>query len=258
MQRGRCAGSMREAIGRRLPRPPGVSCPASALPLGPLEQPGLPGVPGPWGAGSPLPLGPTGGPGGPVPRGWILVGLHRQPPGPLRAPPPRPPPGRPPGARGAGRKGHATGTSVASPGGCGSPTPCRPPGQRRAPRATTSVPASPRLCSTCLHTGSISLAPWPPVPGAAAPTFGWRPPAPGRRAGWPAEPCVASARGPGLMHRGLVSRARVRDSGRRRAARLPAATFASAWRRFGGRACPSIAGCGRLVASGTLWSGPPA
>ena len=171
MRRGRCAGSMRGAIGRCPPHPPGVSCPASALPLGPLEQPGLLGVLGPWGVGSPLPAGPRGGPGGPVPGGWILVGLHRQPPGPLRAPPPRLLRCRPPGAGGAGRTGHATGTSVPSLGGCGRPPPCRPPGRRRAPRATPGVPASPRLCSTCLHIGGIMLALWPPAPGGAAPTF---------------------------------------------------------------------------------------
>ena len=181
MGRGRCAGCMRGAIGRRPPRPLGVSCPASALPLGPLEHPGPLGVPGPWGVGSPFPAGPTGGPGGPVPRGWILVGLHRPPPGPLRVPPPCLLRGRPPGAGGAGRTGHATGISVPSLGGCGRPPPCRPPGRRRAPRATPGVPASPRLCSTCLHTGGISLALWPLAPGGAAPTFGWRPPALGRR-----------------------------------------------------------------------------
>ena len=136
MGRGRYADSMRGAIERRPPRRPGVSCPASALPLGPLEQPGLPDVPGPSGAGSPLPVGPTGGAGGPVPRGWILVGPHRQPPGPLQALPPRSPRGQPPRARGAGCTGHATGTSVPSPGGCGRPPPCRPPGRRvhRVPR----------------------------------------------------------------------------------------------------------------------------
>ena len=187
-----------------------------------------------WGARSQL--GPTGGPGGPVPRGWILVGLHRQPPGLLGMPPPRLLRGGRPGAGGAGRTGHATGTSVPSLVGCGRPPPCRPPGRRRAPRDTRGVPASLRLCSTCLHTGGISLAPWPPAPGRAAPTFGSRPPALGRRAGWPVEPCVAPTRGPGPPHRGLVSWARVRDSGWRRVARLPAATLASAWRRFGGRA----------------------
>ena len=244
---------MRGAIGRRPPRPPGVSCPTSALPLGPLEQPGLLGVLGPWGVGSAFPAGPTGGPGGPVPRGWTLVRLHCQPPGPLRAPPPRLLRGPPPGAGGAGCTGHATGTSVPSLGGCGRPPPCRPPGRRRAPRATPGVPASPRLCSTCLHIGGISLALWPPAAGEAALTFGWRPPALVRRAGWPVEPCMAPARGPGPPHRGVVSRARVPDPRPRRVACPPAATLASAWRRFGGRACPFIADRGRLVASGALW-----
>ena len=150
------------------------------------------------------------------------------------------------------------GTSVPSLAGCWRPPPCRPPGLQRALRATPGVPALPRLCSTCLHTGGISLVPWPFAPGGAALTSGWRPPSLDRRAGWPVEPCVAPARGPGPPHRGLVSRARARDSGRHRAARLPAATLASVWSRFGGRVCPSIASRGRLVASGTLWSGPPA
>ena len=127
-----------------------------------------------------------------------------------------------------------------------------------APHATPGVPASPRLCSTCLHTGGISLALWPPAPGGVAPTFGWRPPALGRRAGWPVEPCVAPRRGPGPLHRGLVSRARLRDSRWRRVACPPAATPASAWRQFGDWACPSISGRGRLVASGIPWSAPPA
>ena len=202
--------------------------------------------------------GPAGGPGGPVPRGWALVGPHRRSPGPLRAPPHRRLCGRPPGVGGAGRTGRATGTSVPSPGGCWRPPPCRPPGLQRALRATPGVPALPRLCSTCLHTGGISLVPWPLAPGGAAPTFGWRPLSLVRRARWPVELCVAPTRGPGVPHRGLVSRARARESRRHRAARLPAATLASAWRRFGGRVCSSIAGRGRLLASGTLWSGPPA
>ena len=215
-------------------------------------------MPGPWGVGSPFPAGPTGGPEGPVPRGWILVGLHCQPLGPLQVPPPRLLRGRPPGARGAGLTGHATGTSMPHLRGCGRPPPCRPQGRRRAPRATQGVPASSHLCSTCLYTGGISLALWPPAPGGGAPTFGWCPSALGRRAGWPVEPCVALTRGPAPPHQGLVSLARDQDSGSRRFARLPAATLASAWRRLGGQACPSIAGRGRLVASGTLWSGPPA
>ena len=135
--------------------------------------------------------GPTGGPGGRVPRGWILVGLHRRLPGPLWVPPPRLLRGWLPGAGGAGRTGHATEISVPSLGGCRRPPPCRPPGLQCAPRATPSVPASPRSFSTCLHTGGISLVLWPLAPGGAAPTFGWRPPALVRRAGWPVEPCVA-------------------------------------------------------------------
>ena len=138
------------------------------------------------------------------------------------------------------------------------PLPCRPPGLQRALRATPGVPALPRLCSTCLHTGGISLVPWPLAPGGAALTFGWRPLLLVRRAGWPVEPCVAPTRCPGPPHQGLVSRAAVRDPGRHRAAHLPAAMLASAWRRSGSRVCPSITGRGRLVASGTLWWGPPA
>ena len=251
MGQGRCTGSRRGARRRRPPRPPGVSYRVSALPRGLLEQPGLLAVLGPWSVGRPLPVGPTGGPGGPVPRQWTLVALQRQLPGPLRASPPcppGPPRGRPPGVGGTGHMGHGRGISVPSPGGCGRPLPCLPRGRRRASLATPGVPASPHLCSTCLHIEGISSAPWPPVPGRAAPTFGWRRPAPGRRAGWPAEPCVVPARGPGPFG----------DPGRRRAPCLPAATLASAWHRFGGRACPSIAGRGRPVASGVLWSGPPA
>ena len=158
-----------------------------------------------------------------------------------------------------GRLGRGTpGTSVPSLAGCWRPPPCRRPGLQRALRATPGGPALPLLCSTCLHTGGISLVPSPLAPGGAAPTSGGRPLSLVRRAGWPVEPCVAPARGPGPPYRGLVSQARTRDSGRHRAARLPAATLASAWSRFGGRVCPSIAGRGRIVASGTLWSGPPA
>ena len=131
-------------------------------------------------------------------------------------------------------------------------------GPQRAPRATPGVPALPRWCSTCPHTGGISSAPWPLAPGGAAPTSEWRPPPLVRRAGWPAAPCVVPACGPGPPHRGLASRARARGLGRHRAARLLAATFASAWSRFGGRVCPSIAGRGRPVASGTPRTGPPA
>ena len=195
-----------------------------------------PGCAGAMGCGEPAPRGAHRGARGASPAGmdpcWAA---------PLWVLPPRLLRGRPPGAGGARRTGHATGTSVPSLGGCGRPPPCRPPGRRRAPRATPGVPASPRLCSTCLHTGDISLALWPPAPGGAAPTFRWCPLALGRRAGWPVEPCVAPTRGPGPPHRGLLSRARVRDSGWRRVACLPAATLASAWRRFGGQACPSIA-----------------
>ena len=145
-----------------------------------------------------------------------------------------------------------------SPAGCWWPPPCRPPGVQRAPRATPGVPALPRWCSTCLHTGGISSAPWPLALGGAAPTSEWRPPPLVRRAGWPVAPCVVPVCGPGPPHRGLVSRARARDPGWHCAARLLAATFAGAWSRFGGRACPSIAGRGRPVASGTLRSGPTA
>ena len=121
-------------------------------------------MPGPWGVKSPLPAGRTRGPGGPGPREWILVG-------PLQVLPPRFLRGRPPGAGGARRTGHATRSSVSSLGGCGRPPPCRPPGRRRAQRATPGVPASPRLCSTCLHTGGISLALWPPAPGGSGTDF---------------------------------------------------------------------------------------
>ena len=198
---------------------------------------------------------------GPVPRGRILDGLHCWLPGPLRPPPfrpPGPPRAGPPGGGGAGRTGHATGISVPSPGGCGRRPPYLPLGRRHTPRATPVVPASPRLCSTCPHIGSISLVSSSPVPGGAAPTCGWRPPAPGQRAGWPAEPCAAPMRGRGRTHRGLVSRARVQAPGRRRAARPPAAILASVWRRLGGQACPSIAGLRRPGASDIPWSGPPA
>ena len=200
MERGRFAGSRRGARGRRPPRLPGVSCPVSASPRGPLEQPGLLGVLRPWGVGSPLLGGPTGGPGGPVLWGRTLDRLHRRLPGPLQKPPLRPwglLRCRLPGVGGAVRTGHATGISVPSPGGCWRLPPCLQLGRRRAARATPGVPASPRLCSTCPHVEGISLAPWPPVPGGAAPTCGWRPSAPGRRVGWPAERCAAPARGPG-------------------------------------------------------------
>ena len=68
---------MRGAIGRRPPRPPGVSCPASALPPGPLEQPGLLGVLGPSGVGGPggaYLLGCTASPRGGS--GRLLLGLR--------------------------------------------------------------------------------------------------------------------------------------------------------------------------------------
>ena len=163
MGRGRCAGSRRGARGRRPTSPPAVSCPSPALPRGPLGQPGPRGVPGPWGVGSPLPEGPTGGP---VPQGWTPGGLHRRLPGPHWSPllpPPGPPRGQPPGGGGGtGRTGRATGTSVPVTGGCGRPPPCLPPGRQRAPRATPGVPASPRLCRTCLHIGGISWVLWPP------------------------------------------------------------------------------------------------
>ena len=100
---------MRGAIGRRPPCPPGVSCPASALLLGPLRQPGPLGVPGPWGAGSLFPAGPRGGPGGPALQGWTLVEPHCRFPGPLQVPPLRRLRGRPPGDGGPGGTGRATG-----------------------------------------------------------------------------------------------------------------------------------------------------
>ena len=155
-------------------------------------------------------------------------------------------------------QGRATGISVPAPGGCWRPPPCLPLGCQRAPRAMPGIQASPRLCSIPPHIGGISLVPCPPLPEAAAPTYGWHPPAPGRRVGWPAEPCAALARGPGPTHQGLVLRARVQDPGRRRAARPPAATLASVWRRFGGQACLSITGPGRPGATGIPWSGRPA
>ena len=190
MGRGGCAGSRRGAIGRRPPRPPGVSCPASALPPGPLEQPGLLGVPGPWGVGGPLPAGPTGGPG---------------------VPPPRPLCGRPPGAGGARRTGHATGTSVPSLGGCGRTPPCRPPERRRAPRATPGVPSSPRLCSTCLHTAGISLALWPPAPGGSGTDF-WMAPSGAGSKGRLASGTVCGAN---VWPGAAASRARVAGAGPR-------------------------------------------
>ena len=235
MVRGRCAGSTRGATGRRPPCPPGVSYPTSASPLGSPAQPGHPGAPHPL---SPFPAGPTGGPGGPgesggpggpAPRGWTLVDPHRRSPGPPRVPPHRRLRGRPPGAGGAGRTGCAMGTSVPSLAGCRRPPPCRPLGLQRAPRATPGVPALLRLCSTCLHTGGMSSAPWPPAPGGGAPTSGWRPPPLVRRAGWPVEPCAAPVCGPGPPHRGLVLRARARDPGWHRAARPLVTTFASVW-----------------------------
>ena len=76
MGQGLCAGSMRGAIGRRPPRPPGVSCPASALRLGTLEQPGLPGVPGPWGV-----VSPQGGQGGQSRGDGSLLGCTASPRG---------------------------------------------------------------------------------------------------------------------------------------------------------------------------------
>ena len=105
--------------------------------------------------------------------------------------------------------GHATGIGVPVPGGCGRPPPCLPPGRQRALRATPGVPASPRLCSSCPYIGGISWVLWPPLPEEAAQTCRWRPPAPGRRVRWPAEPCAAPARGPAPTRRGLLSRARV-------------------------------------------------
>ena len=217
-----------------------------------------PGCTGAMGCGEPVPSGAHREARGPAPRGWTLVGPHRRSPGPLRVPPHCRLRGWPPGAGGARRTGRAMGTSVPSIAGCWRPPPCRLPGLQRALRATPGVPALPRLCSTCLQTGGISLDPWPLAPGGAAPTSGWRPPSLVRRAGWPLEPCVAPTRGPGRLHRQIVSRAQARDSGQHHAVRLPAAALASPWSRFGDGVCASIAGRRRLVASGTLWSGPPA
>ena len=217
-----------------------------------------PGCAGAMGCGDPVPSGAHRGPRGASPAG--MDPCWAPPPAPGGAPGASSCPSAWPAAWGGGRRvyGACHGTSGPALGGCGRPPPCHPPELQRAPRATPGVPASPRFCSTCLNKGDISLVLWPLAPGGAAPTFGWRPPALVRRADWPAKPCVALTRGLGPPHRGLLLRVRVRDSGRRCASRLPAATLASAWRRFGGRACPSIAGRGRLVASGTLWSGPPA
>ena len=180
---------------------------------------------GAWGTGG------ARGARGASPAGMDMdpVGPHRRSPGPPRVPPHLRLRGRLPGAGGAGCTGRAMGTSVLSLAGCWWPPPCRLPGLQRAPRATPGVPALPRLCSTCLHTGGISSAPWPLAPGGAAPTFEWRPPPLVRRAGWPVAPCVAPVCGPGPPHRGLVSWARARDPGWHRAARLLAATFASVW-----------------------------
>ena len=223
-------------------------CAASAEPVPSGAHRGARGTGGARGARGASPAGMDMDPDGAAPPA----------PGPLRVPPHLHPRGRLPGAGGAGCTGRATGTSVLSPAGCWRPPPCHPPGPQRAPRATPGVPALPRWCSTCPHTGGISSAPWPLAPGGAAPTSEGRPPPLVRRAGWPAAPCVVPACGPGPPHRGLASRARARGLGRHRAACLLAATFASAWSRFGGRVCPSIAGLGRPVASGTPRSGPPA
>ena len=216
-----------------------------------------PGVLAPWGVGSPPPGGPTGGQW-PVPRGWIPDGPHRRPPAPRQHAPP-PLPGllrcRVPGGGGAWRRGRATETSLPVPGGCGWPPPDLPAGWRRAPRAT---PASLSLCGTCLHIGGILWVPWPLLPEGAVLICGWSFLTLGRRAGWPVESFAAPARGWRPTRRGPSLRARVRGLRRCRAARPFVTTFASAWRRFGGRACPSTGDHARPGASGTLWSGLPA
>ena len=148
---------------------------------------------------------------------------------------------------GAGRGGRATETSVPALGGHGRPLPCLLPGRRRAPRATPSDPASAHLCRICLHTRGISWALSPPSSEGAVLTCGWSSPPPGRRVGWRAGPCAAPACGQGLTHRGPSRLARVRGLGWRRAACPPTTTPASAWRRFGGRACSPL-----LVMEGML------
>ena len=120
---------------------------------------------------APFPAGPAGGPRGPASRGWTLVWPNCRSPGPLQVPPHRRLRRQPPEAGGAGRTGRAIGTSVPSLAGCCRPPPCCPPGLQRALRATPGVPALPRFCSTCLHTGGISLVPWPLAPGGSGTDF---------------------------------------------------------------------------------------
>ena len=167
-----------------------------------------PGWAGAMGCGEPVHSGAHRGARGASPAGMDPCCAAPPVPGADRVPPHRRLRGRPPRAGGARRMGRAMGTSLHSFAGCWRPPPCRPPGLQSAVRGTPGVPALPRLCSTCLHTGGISLVPWPLAPGGAAPTSGWRPLSLVRRAGWLVEPCVVPARGPGPPHRGLVSRAR--------------------------------------------------
>ena len=156
--------------------------------------------------------------------------------------------GRLGGGGGAGRT-HTRRISLPAPQGFERPPPCLLLGRQRAPRAMPGVPALPRLCSTCPHIGGIWWVPWPSLPGGATPTCGWRPPEPGRRVGWPAQPCAAPARVLGLTHQKLTSPVRVQDPGRQGASGPPAATLASVWCQFGDRACLSTAGRGRPGAS---------
>ena len=217
----------------------------SASPLGSPAQPGHQGAPHPL---SLFPAGPTGGPGGPgepggpggpAPRGWTLVGPHRRSPRPPQVPPYRRLRGRPPRAGGAGRTGGAMRTSVPSLAGCWRPPPCHPPGLQRAPRATPGVPALPRA-------------------GGSGTDFRMAPSAAGSKGRLASRTvCGASVRPGAAASRARVA-LRARDSGWHRAARLLATTFARVWSRFGGPVCYSTAGRGRLAASGTLWSGPPA
>ena len=103
------------------------------------------------------------------------------------------------------------GTSVPSLAGCWRPPPCRPPGLQRALRATPGVPALPRLCSTCLHTGGISLVPLPLRAGGSGIDFQMAPSVAGSKGRLASGTvCGANAR-PGAA----ASRARVAGAGLR-------------------------------------------